>query len=76
MSSDLLQQCAAARAAGLDFPTVWQTILRRHPLVGGSPIQMADGKRIWLEVPLTTGDRLIIDSQAGYSVRSASQRIR
>ncbi len=68
MADELLDQCMTARTAGLDFPTVWQTIARVHPLVAGAPIQMADSGQVWLEVPLTTGERLKYDHTDGYSL--------
>jgi hypothetical protein len=66
MASDLLRQCETARMAGLDFPTVWTTILRVHPLVAGPAIEVADGNRTWLEIPLTTGGRLACDADGSY----------
>ena len=72
---DLLQKLVAARSAGLDFPTIWRTILQGHPLVCGAPVQMSDGGRTWLEVPLTTGERLLVDWRDGYSVIGAQGRV-
>jgi hypothetical protein len=66
MPADLLEQCVAARATGADFPTIWQTVLRRHAQVAGPPIQMGDGTRTWLEIPLTTGHRLVYESVTGF----------
>ena len=56
--SDLLQECVQAHAAGLDFPTLWHTILRYHPAVAGAVRQCADAAGVWLEVPLINGQRL------------------
>jgi hypothetical protein len=66
MPAALVQHCTDRRVAGADFPTVWHTVLRRHPLVAGPPIQMSDGTRTWLEIPLTTGHRLVHDTATGY----------
>jgi hypothetical protein len=56
---DLLQRCIAAAQAGADFPSVWGSILKGHPLVLGVPIQRMDGERPLLEVRLITGQRLV-----------------
>ncbi|MBI3513837.1 MAG: hypothetical protein HY060_07225 [Proteobacteria bacterium] len=48
--------------SGTDFPTVWHTILKGHPLVAGIPRQTITEARSQLEIPLVTGDRLIYDS--------------
>ena len=64
---DLLHQCAAAKAAGADFPTVWNTVLRGQCLIAGRPVQaMKDGKPV-LKIPLTTNRNLICGPN-GYSV--------
>ncbi len=68
MPADLLERCAAAKADGADFPTIWHTILRRDPRVAGSPIQMTDGEHTWLEVPLTSGHRLKHDPDDGFQL--------
>jgi hypothetical protein len=47
---------------GSDFPTVWQTILRGHPLILGMPEQRLEGGRAQLHVRLITGQRLVFDS--------------
>lgn len=65
----LSRQCAAAAARGGSFPTVWNTILRPHPLVVGRPHQTLHNGEARLEIPLITGQRLIFDSSSGnYSV--------
>lgn len=44
---DLLARCEQARRAGSDFPTIWLTILKSHPLVIGLPRHLVrDGKAI------------------------------
>jgi len=70
MSTELLEQCATARMAGLDFPTIWAIILRVHPLVGGASEHVTDGERTWLEVPLINGDRLVFSEDTGFSLRA------
>jgi hypothetical protein len=65
MPSDLLQTCIAAKRDGADFPTVWQTILRGHPLVIGPPVSRLDDGAAVLEVSLINGQRIVHD-QVGY----------
>lgn len=62
---DLLKECTAAKEAGADFPTIWQTILRSHPLVIGPPVQRLEGREAVLEVSLINGQRIVLD-QRGY----------
>ena len=57
-ATDLVRFCVAARRAGADFPTIWHTLLKGHPLVAGIPIQSFDGTRSMLEIPLITGHRI------------------
>jgi hypothetical protein len=66
-TAELLQKCLAAARAGADFPKVWSSILKNHPLVLGAPIQGLDGGRPVLEVRLITGQRLILDAE-GYAL--------
>ena len=69
MPAALVEQCIAVRNTGADFPTVWQTVLRLHPLVQGIPIQTINAGRGQLEIRLNTGHLLIFDSEAnGYSL--------
>ena len=62
---DLLNTCAAAKEAGADFPTIWQTILKSHPLVIGPPVQRLEGHEAVLEICLINGQRIVLD-QRGY----------
>ncbi|HMN84799.1 MAG TPA: hypothetical protein PKA74_02250 [Bauldia sp.] len=59
-TQDLLAAVRAAAEGGADFPTIWNSILRRHPLVAGSPVQRLDGTTALLEVPLILGRRLVV----------------
>ena len=69
MPANLVERCIAARNGGADFPTVWQTVLRRDPLVGGIPMQTINDGRVQLEIRLLTGQRFIFDADAnGYSL--------
>ena len=62
LSSGLLQRCTDAARNGADFPTIWETILRRHRFVIGPPEQVMDGDRTQLRIRLTTGQSLVFDS--------------
>jgi hypothetical protein len=75
-ANDLLIRCNAAARRGADFPAVWKSILRGHPLVVGSPVQtVTDDMRSQLEIRLINGQRLIYDSAAKqYSVSWAPRR--
>ena len=64
-ANDLLIRCNAAAHRDADFPAVWKSILRGHPLVVGSPVQtVTDDMLSHLEIPLINGQRLIYDSAA------------
>ena len=58
---DLIRECEDASRSGADFPTIWHTIIKRHPLVRGVPIQRLNGSGTFLEVPLITGQTLIVE---------------
>lgn len=60
----LVQKCNEAMRLGVDFPTLWHTIIKPHPSVIGPPVQRLDGNRTYLEIALLRGDRLVIDSEA------------
>ena len=62
MPASLLAECLAARDRGADFPTIYQTVIRKHPLFAGVPTTATDGKAIWLEVGLRSGQKLIYRS--------------
>jgi hypothetical protein len=68
--NDLVQKCNEAMRLGVDFPTLWHTIIKPDPTVIGPPIQRLDGSRTYLEVPLLRGDWLVIDNE----VRTVSVR--
>lgn len=57
--SRLVRECNLTRNEGVDFPTIWQTTLKRHSYVAGQPIQDRDEEGPILKVPLTTGRHLI-----------------
>ncbi|MEI9424211.1 hypothetical protein O7A70_23895 [Mesorhizobium sp. Cs1299R1N1] len=60
--SELVRACNTARAKGMDFPTIWQTMLKQHPYVVGRPLQDQNEVGPALRVPLVTGRHLIFDA--------------
>jgi hypothetical protein len=61
--AELVQRCQAGQAAGMDFPTLWNEVLRSHPLVIGPPVQTVRDGRIRLEVRLITGTAIAFDTE-------------
>jgi len=59
---DLLQRCRDERAAGMDFPTLWNEVLRPDPLVIGPPVQTVRDGRVRMEVRLITGAWIAFDT--------------
>jgi hypothetical protein len=62
--AQLLMKCRAAQAAGMDFPTLWNEVLKPSPLVIGPPVQTVRGGRIQLETRLMTGGFIAFDSES------------
>lgn len=66
---ELVEACIVAAGAGADFPTIWHTILKRHPMVAGVPIQRMEGTLALLEVPLLSGRRIVVGPEStDYSI--------
>jgi len=61
--AELVQRCQAGQAAGMDFPTLWNEVLKSHPLVIGPPVQTVRDGRIRLEVRLITGTAIAFDTE-------------
>jgi hypothetical protein len=59
---DLVTKCNEAMRSGIDFPTLWHTVIKPHPTVSGVPVQRWDGVRTYLEIPLLRGDSLVVDT--------------
>jgi hypothetical protein len=57
-AASLLRQCEEAHAAGRDFPTIWNTTLRRHPLINGKPGHEIRGGDAFIVVRLLSGQKL------------------
>lgn len=64
---NLLSECEEARAAGRDFPTIWNTLLKRHPLVRGIPGCEVRGGEAFIVVQLLSGQKLA-SSMRGFSL--------
>ena len=65
LTKALIEQCRAARAAGADFPTLWNEVLKSHPLVIGPPVNTVRDGRIRREVRLITGSAIAFDTETG-----------
>jgi hypothetical protein len=63
-ADDLARLCTEIVRKGGIFPTVWQTLLKGHPLVDGIPRSRMDGNRSVLEIRLITGEWLVFDGDA------------
>jgi len=61
---DLAILCTELVRKGEDFPTVWTSVLKSHPLVNGLPQSKLEGKRPVLEIKLIIGERLVFDSES------------
>jgi hypothetical protein len=58
---ELARACTELIRKGDDFPTIWMTRLKGHPLVIGIPHQRNSGGRSFLDISLMTGERLVFD---------------
>jgi hypothetical protein len=61
--AELVERCHAGRAAGMDFPTLWNEVLKGDPLVIGPPVQTVRDGRIRMEVRLITGAAIAFDTE-------------
>jgi hypothetical protein len=62
-ADELARVCTDAVRRGNDFPTIWNTLLKKHPLVEGIPQQRLEGNRSFLDIRLITGERLVFESE-------------
>ena len=60
--SRLVRECNMTRGNGVDFPTIWQTILKGHSYVAGLPMQGRSEEGPVLKIPLITGRYLMFDA--------------
>jgi hypothetical protein len=65
-AEDLLADCQAARKAGGDFPSIWQGVLKKHPLIVGLPVQVILGDKPALSIQLLEGRHLFF-GEDGFS---------
>ena len=61
----LIAHCRAGQEAGMDFPTLWNELLRTDPLVIGPPVQTLRDGRVRMEVRLITGAVIAFDTESG-----------
>ena len=61
----LIAHCRAGQTAGMDFPTLWNEVLRLDPLVIGPPVQTVRDGRVRMEVRLITGAAIAFDTESG-----------
>jgi hypothetical protein len=61
---ELVTKCNIALHDGVDFPTLWHSIIKPHPTVAGVPVQRWDSNRTYLEIPLLRGDSIVVDMEA------------
>lgn len=64
---DLLQACERARIAGRDFPTIWNTMLKAHPMVLGAPTHQVTNGVAQIVVNLINGQKLL-SAASGFSL--------
>jgi hypothetical protein len=57
-----------AYARGGDFPSIWNVILKTHPLVVGIPSSHAAHDGPVLRVPLADGQHLQFDSKGDFTL--------
>jgi hypothetical protein len=55
LASELSKVCTEAAQDGVDFPTIWETLLKKHQLVVGPPVQTFEDERPHLDMPLSNG---------------------
>jgi hypothetical protein len=67
-SDRLVRECMLARSQGIDFPTVWTTILKPSRLTVGHPIQNFVDGRPMLQVRLVTNEYIVCGPD-GYALR-------
>jgi len=63
-AQNLAESCTELVRKGNDFPTVWATVLKSHPLVNGVPESRFAVDRGVLVIRLITGERLLFDGES------------
>lgn len=51
----LVEQCTQAVREGIEFPAIWESILRKHSLVVSPPVQTFEDELTHLDVRLRNG---------------------
>ena len=51
----LAEQCTQAARDGVDFPSIWDSILKKHTLVISPPVQTFEDERSHLDIRLRNG---------------------
>jgi len=59
-ADELLRACMAAAGRGADFPAIWQSVLKGHHFVAGLPVQDFRAGAPVLQVPLLSGESIIV----------------
>jgi hypothetical protein len=72
---DLLAICVAERARGVDFPTLWNTVLKASRLVVGNPIQVHEDGKPTLKIRLVTNQALLYADDRFSLVKASPQRL-
>jgi hypothetical protein len=72
---DLLEICSTARARGMDFPTLWNSILKTTRLVVGNPIQLHENGQPTLKIRLVTNQCLVFAANKFSLESAAPQRL-
>ncbi len=67
-AAELHKQCAAAYAAGKDFPTIYAEMIRGNPAVVGMPVQGTNAHGPTLQIKLASGQQLVFHA-GGFSLR-------
>jgi len=64
-ADELLRACVAAAGRGADFPAIWRSVLKGHHFVAGLPVQGVIAGAAVLQVPLLSGEAIIVGPGAG-----------
>ncbi len=60
LADELVRACVAAAGRGADFPAVWRSVLKGHHFVAGLPVQSLVAGTPVLQVPLRSGESIIV----------------
>lgn len=54
-ADSLVEQCTQAARDGVEFPAIWESILRKHNLVASPPVRTYEDELPHLDVKLRNG---------------------